>query len=229
MKVLMVLLILVSLLQSCVVSFDYYMLSEMWPPGYCVDKSCDVARQSKLSMFIIHGLWPQNAPSCKPSVLGDFKDPKLVNELDKKWPSITRQTNQRFWQGEWDKHGSCSMLDAQEYFKLTLELYDRADIKKILKKNNITAEVTLKSFPKEEIENAIKPHIENTKPQLVCIQGNLAEVRLCFDKTPDYKYINCPASSTCPNLPEKIKFPYLYPNPKPDDPMDPEEGAIPPL
>ncbi|XP_050898080.1 uncharacterized protein LOC127104976 [Lathyrus oleraceus] len=224
----MILVILVSFLQSCVGSFDYYMLSEIWPPGYCHNNPCR-RHGPKFSKFIIHGLWPQNTTPCETSKLEEFPRDTL-GKLEKDWPSITHKPNGLFWQNEWDKHGSCSMLPQIDYFKLTLDLYGRADIKEILRKEGIVSQIgDVKRYTKYQIENAIKSHPNiDAKPQLICYQGNLAEVRLCFDKSPGHKYKNCSTSYTCPL--DNIKLPYLYPK---LPVMEPEEAellrAIPPL
>ncbi|KAI5389032.1 hypothetical protein KIW84_074619 [Lathyrus oleraceus] len=126
------------------------MLSETWPPGYCQNNRCDLTKP-KLSKFSIHGLWPQQntRPTVDPSPCQTTKLPK--NNLD--WPSLTYTGNRAFWQAEWDKHGSCSLLKPIEYFTLTIDLYHRANIKEILRKKGIISHVgDVKRYTKKEIE-----------------------------------------------------------------------------
>src|ERR1043165_6915656 len=79
-----------------------------------------------------------------------FKDTTLLKALGQKWPSITYTKDKDFWQAEWSKHGTCSLLEAEKYFQLTLDLYKRVNIKMRLKASGISAEVYAKSFTKEQ-------------------------------------------------------------------------------
>ncbi len=45
--------------------------------------------------------------------------------MNKEWPSCQgTDTNQEFWQHEWEKHGTCSKLAIQTYFRTVLKLYE---------------------------------------------------------------------------------------------------------
>ena len=77
----------------------------------------------------IHGLWPQtdknNYPQFCKNVEFDLNKLKpLITDLNKYWCS-DRETNEKFWEHEWKKHGSCMFQPFTEfnYFKKTLELY----------------------------------------------------------------------------------------------------------
>ena len=78
----------------------------------------------------IHGLWPQtdknNYPQFCKSVEFNLDNLKpIITELNKYWCSDIEQ-NQKFWEHEWKKHGSCMFKPFSEidYFKKTLELYE---------------------------------------------------------------------------------------------------------
>lgn len=80
----------------------------------------------------IHGLWPQYTISTYPSfckaVTFDINKLKpIMDDLNKYWKSNCNKNN-KFWEHEWKKHGSCvfSNIDELEYFKQTLSLYKKA-------------------------------------------------------------------------------------------------------
>jgi ribonuclease T2 len=91
--------------------FDYYVLTLSWSPEFCHSHAASPECQSRRFGFIVHGLWPQfvkgypencsTAPGLSdPSAMLDIMpDPHLVEH-------------------EWTTHGTCSGLDADQYFKL---------------------------------------------------------------------------------------------------------------
>ena len=87
--------------------------------------------------WTIHGLWPQNSKDNYPTYckLVNFDENKLkpiINDLNQNWHS-DRENNDKFWEHEWKKHGSCMFcnMDEFDYFNKTLELF------KYVKENNL--------------------------------------------------------------------------------------------
>lgn len=83
----------------------------------------------------IHGLWPQtdvdNYPTyCKKVEFDPNKLEPILDKLEQYWYSQgkTLSLDDKFWQHEWQKHGSCvyTKMTELEYFKNTLELYELA-------------------------------------------------------------------------------------------------------
>ncbi|XP_058734976.1 intracellular ribonuclease LX-like [Vicia villosa] len=229
MKLLIILLMVVSFLQTRVGSFDHYMLAEVWPAGFCQTHTCI----KKVNKFIIHGLWPQTKPAVDPSHCPETSELKLDGSLVRKlhvdWQSLTNTKDEVFWKAEWDKHGSCSMLEQNKYFEIASTVYRKHSIRDILKAKNIGDKFIAESLSKQVFEKAIKDGI-GSKPQLYCdTQHNLVEVRLCLDKNDPYDFKDCSAASaSCPD--KGIIFQYSY-TPHGvmthDDPMDSEEKQLP--
>ena len=80
----------------------------------------------------IHGLWPQYTIStyptfCKAVTFDINKLKPILDDLNKYWKSNCDK-NDKFWEHEWKKHGSCvfSDIDELEYFKQTISLYKQA-------------------------------------------------------------------------------------------------------
>jgi ribonuclease T2 len=100
--------------------FDYYVLTLSWSPEFCHSHP-DKPECSGHRGFVIHGLWPQyvdgypehcsNAPGlANPSEMADIMpDAGLVAH-------------------EWSTHGTCSGLDAENYFKLLRRAFNEVKI-----------------------------------------------------------------------------------------------------
>jgi ribonuclease T2 len=115
-------------------SFDFYLMALSLHPAFCEDgnarkKDCqrlsaaDYARRP----LVIHGLWPENRqPEAYPR---DCSGPRLDlsstlrDELDEWMPGTVSGLHSH----EWRKHGTCSGLDANEYFRQSIALAERAN------------------------------------------------------------------------------------------------------
>ena len=82
--------------------------------------------------FSIHGLWPQTSVDSFPQyckkVTFDIEALKPISmQLQNFWYS-TQEKNDKFWEHEWEKHGSCVWTPMTEfdYFSNTLKLYHSA-------------------------------------------------------------------------------------------------------
>nr|XP_012572983.1 ribonuclease DdI-like [Cicer arietinum] len=176
-------------------TFDHFVLAETWPATFCKIKRC--VNPMPIN-FTIHGLWPNNRNSqprnCQTIQKLDWNIMAgLKNQLNKDWPSLIKGShNIVFWNEQWTVHGTCSLLDPYEYFYQTLKIYNKHNIRHILRKENImpSRNPTLK----HDIINAIVNHIHFT-PQIRCVnisnQFYLYEIRLCLTASNNPQYKNC--------------------------------------
>jgi ribonuclease T2 len=97
-------------------SFDYYLLTLSWAPEFCATQSssassseCDPSRHYGL---VVHGLWPQNNDGSYPQHCGSSSPvaSATVQQM------ITIMPSRGLIQHEWQTHGTCSGLSAQDYF-----------------------------------------------------------------------------------------------------------------
>jgi ribonuclease T2 len=92
--------------------YDYFLLSLSWSPSYCLTHQEDRAQCSKGYGFVLHGLWPQNADGSYPeNCAPDAPLPAAAAAR-----GSTLFPSPRLMQHEWQRHGSCTGLDALSYF-----------------------------------------------------------------------------------------------------------------
>ncbi|KAE8714786.1 hypothetical protein F3Y22_tig00110187pilonHSYRG00038 [Hibiscus syriacus] len=205
--------VVVSLVVSAEGSeFAFYKLSLRWPTTLCI-AAPQTCKSPIPDIFTIHGLWPTlkdgtNVPpynpltnNCNPNPATNIV-PKLASirpRLEKKWPAIAQgNTNEGFWEKEWENHGKCSDYpqDPLTYFTSALNLAENSkyDPLKVL------------GVKPSDTAHDIETLIQNVKrnvgfyPQISCsmpIKGTkqlyLKEIRFCFTRgKPPSVLQNCP-------------------------------------
>ena len=120
-------------------SWDYYEFVQTWVPTYCLKSDECKIKQDK---FIVHGLWPTRFDGTWPSYCSDQPFSKknisnLTNVLKNDW-SDQNIIDYAFWEHEWSKHGTCSLLPEYVYFNKTIELYTKYNLSDVLLHNDIT-------------------------------------------------------------------------------------------
>lgn len=167
--------------------FDYYLLTLSWSPEYCHghrnSPQCDGSHRG----FVVHGLWPQrnsgqwpsncsNAPGlAHPSTMLDIMpDPRLIAH-------------------EWATHGTCSGLDADQYFGLLRQAYESI---------RVPSALVAPSHSGTESANAIKRSFIDANPGMAaadiaisCHNRYLSAVEFCLSK--GLRPIACQAVRDC--------------------------------
>ncbi|KAI5007020.1 hypothetical protein ZWY2020_046968 [Hordeum vulgare] len=188
--------------------FDHYVLALQWPGSVCrqTNHCCSsngCCRSNPLNWFTIHGLWPQYSyggwPSCcRPTTTFNMNKIAMLRPiLEKYWPSLYCGDTSTcfggrgpFWAHEWATHGTCGypeIQDEYDYFSTALYLYSKYNVTKALRKAHIYPRNGRK-YAVAHIVAAID-HAFGRLPHLVCKNGSLQELRLCFHK--DYQPRDC--------------------------------------
>jgi ribonuclease T2 len=169
--------------------FDYYTLSLSWSPTYCAsarrpdtDLQCAPRRRPRPYAFVLHGLWPQfergGAPdSCPYS--GRVPQRTIDGMLDiMPAPGLVIH--------EFRKHGSCSGLDPDAFYKLARRLHDKVAIPDSFQHLQRARFVSPADLVREFV--AANPGL---RPDMMAVScGNpgdrLREVRVCFNRNGEF-------------------------------------------
>lgn len=160
--------------------FDYYVLALSWTPTWCAlegdrrgSPQCDAGKGYG---FTLHGLWPQ------------FEDG---------WPSYCRNAERSATRGQtadmvdimgssglafhqWRKHGVCSGLDAEDYFRLSRVAYESVNRPQLIR--DLGREVTLPASVIEEAFLEANPDLSANGVTVTCRSDRVQEVRICLSR-----------------------------------------------
>jgi ribonuclease T2 len=179
--------------------FDYYVLSLSWAPTYCLTHVDDSDECSgKGYGFVLHGLWPQydagGYPENCPAQFGLSAD--AAAKGGRIYPSA------RLMQHEWREHGTCSGLDALEYFNTA----DRA-MAVVRIPAALEAPRSQQSLTAERISNLFQtanPQLAADGITLACNRAELSEVRVCLTRDLTPRSCGRAVHSNCPRVPLEI-------------------------
>ncbi len=162
--------------------FDYYVLSLSWSPTWCAlegdargSPQCD-----RPLGWVLHGLWPQYErgwPANCPTV---HRNPSRTQT--EAMADIMGTSGLAWYQ--WQKHGRCSGLAADDYYRLARLAYDRVNRPEVLRK--LDRPVKLPASVIEEAFLQANPSLTADMLTITCKDGRIQEARLCLtrDLTP---------------------------------------------
>jgi len=115
---------------------DLYVFAYIWEPESCYENpswvQCSDPQSFWGTNFVIHGLWPQYSSGGYPSECTDvpFNEDVIANigidTMNQYWPNVKSEPSDpnynSFWQHEWTKHGTCTILTQESYFNTTINL-----------------------------------------------------------------------------------------------------------
>ena len=165
--------------------FDYYILALSWIPAFCVlaGKADDDPRCTEGGGhgWMLHGLWPQHADGSWPEFC----------ETAQRNPSRRETAAQADLFGvgwaawhQWNKHGRCSGLSADDYFALSRTAIERVHLP------DLPAAQEQVDMPEPELAPALlkkaflaaNPDFEAGMLTVTCRQGVINELRLCLNR-----------------------------------------------
>src|ERR1700761_7885939 len=157
--------------------FDYYVLTLSWSPSYCLSHQEDRAQcGGKGYGFVLHGLWPQYDAGNWP----EFCSSNVTLPPDAVRIGNTLYPSPKLMEHEWQRHGTCSGLDALGYFRT-------AD--KALAVVHIPSEFEAPSVNQSMTGPQIAADFHKSNPSIpadglvvACGRGELSEVRVCLTR-----------------------------------------------
>jgi ribonuclease T2 len=169
--------------------FDYWILSLSWSPNWCAmegdARGAEQCGEDRGYGWILHGLWPQYENGWPSFCQSGFSPPSRVE---------TAAQADLFGAGgaawyQWRKHGSCSGMSPQDYYRLARHAYDqvvRPEVFRRLERSvRLPAQVVEEAFLKEN------PGWQADMLTITCRDGYIHEARLCL--TRDMQVRDCGA------------------------------------
>jgi ribonuclease T2 len=160
-------------------AFDYYLLSLSWSPAFCLsDPGATECNGPRRFGFIVHGLWPQYEKGWPENCNVHEEVPdNVVSSISDIMPARGLVYH------EWSAHGTCSGLDAKDFFALVRRAYAGIAIPGSL--SGVTHEI-------EQPPSAIAAEFLQANPKLgvqsivvTCSRQDaprLREVHICLDR-----------------------------------------------
>ncbi|MCG5239979.1 ribonuclease T2 [Azospirillum doebereinerae] len=158
--------------------FDYYVLSLSWSPAFCARAKGapdpDQCGTDRKPGFVVHGLWPQYADGGYPATCTrDRNVPKsVVDQTMPVMPSVGLMVYQ------WSKHGTCSGLNATDYFAKLRAAHAKVAIPEGLKAPG----GTVPAVQVERLFLEANPGLTPEGVAVVCSKADVSEIRVCLDK-----------------------------------------------
>ena len=96
--------------------FDFYLLNLSWSPEFCATHG-DSPECGRNLGFVVHGLWPQDTSGDYPQHCSDAPGPSDPQADTDIMPTASLVDH------EWETHGTCSGLGANDYFAAIHKVY----------------------------------------------------------------------------------------------------------
>jgi ribonuclease T2 len=162
-------------------AFDYYLLALSYAPDFCAQptgnkdlRECGAGRHVG---FVVHGLWPQSEGGRGP----ERCEPASPVSEELLRVTLNYIPSESLIQHEWQLHGTCTGLSANEYFAGVRRARDSVTIPR-----DLQGPARPLQMPAVDIESrfaAANPRFPKDAFRVSCYQdGELQEVRICFNK-----------------------------------------------
>lgn len=172
--------------------FDFYVLALSWSPSFCEVSRERNGGRSNLQQctsarpysFVVHGLWPQYERGFPREC--QVPAPRLSRRIVDSMLDIMPAPRLVF--NQWDRHGTCSGLDAQTYFDTVRRAREKVQIP--AKFQDITSYLAVTPADVEQAFIDANPGLSPESITVTCDSRRLSEVRICMSK--DLQFRSCP-------------------------------------
>jgi len=160
--------------------FDYYILSLSWSPTWCALEG-DARRSPQCGPekdfgWVLHGLWPQHEEGWPAYCRTGSRPPS--RQMTSEMADIMGDAGAAWHQ--WKKHGSCSGLEARDYYRLARQAYDSVTRPQALR--DLGRDVTLPARLIEEAFVEANPRLSPDAITVTCRDNRIREVRICLTR-----------------------------------------------
>ncbi len=160
--------------------FDYYVLALSWNASWCALEGdargadqCDARHDLG---FTLHGLWPEYEDGWPSYCRTGARDPSRAETAA--MADIMGSGGLAWYQ--WKKHGRCSGLSAENYFKAARSAFEAVDQPPVFGK--LPGRVRIAPDVVEAAFLEVNPGLEADGVTVTCKGGLIQEVRVCLTK-----------------------------------------------
>lgn len=186
--------------------FDFYVLALSWSPSFCESSRERNGGRSNLQQcdgrpysFVVHGLWPQHERGFPREC--QVPAPRLPRTIVDSMLDIMPAPRLVF--NQWDRHGTCSGLDAQKYFDTVRKARETVTIP--ARFQDVTSYLAVSPAEVESAFVAANPGLTQDGIAVTCDHRRLGEVRICMSK--DLRFRDCPDVDRRSCRSEKVMMP----------------------
>lgn len=158
--------------------FDYYVMSLSWSPTWCAleGDARDSPQCERDFGWILHGLWPQYETGWPSYCRTAERNPSRAETAAM---ADIMGTSGLAWH-QWKKHGVCSGLSSEDYYRLSRLAYGRVTRPEVFRKLRDAVRV-----PARVVEEAFleaNPRLSADMVTVTCKAGRIQEVRVCLTR-----------------------------------------------
>lgn len=160
--------------------FDYYVMALSWSPTWCAlegdarrSPQCDPEADTA---WVLHGLWPQYETGWPSYCRTTARNPSRAETAAM---ADVFGTGGNAWY-QWNKHGRCSGLAAEEYFELARQAFGTVEKPEIF--GQLTRAVRLPAKVVEDAFLEANPSLERGQITITCKSGRIQEARVCLTR-----------------------------------------------
>ena len=160
--------------------FDYYVLALSWQPTWCSttgdDRDAPECRDGTARDFSVHGLWPQYERGWPDYCPTRERDP---SRRESQAMADVMGSGGLAWY-QWQKHGRCSGLSAQDYYQAIRDAAAAVEIPPIFRM--LPRDVRLEAGVIEDAFIETNPGLTPDGITVSCTGERLDEVRICLTR-----------------------------------------------
>jgi ribonuclease T2 len=171
---------------SAPAQFDFYLLNLSWSPEFCATHPGSPECARRLG-FVVHGLWPQNDDGSYPQHCGQQPGPTNPQADTDIMPTVGLVEH------EWQTHGTCTGLPADQYFAQMHTAYEAVQIP-----SGIGAGSDPQGVPPSQLLArfaAANPGYPADSFALSCGNNRLTAIEICLSK--DLRPQSCRGVRSC--------------------------------
>lgn len=160
--------------------FDYYVMALSWSPTWCAlegdRRNSPQCNDDADFGWVLHGLWPQFERGWPSDCPTNARNPSRADTRDQ---ADLFGSSGSAWH-QWNKHGRCSGLTADDYYALAREAYGRVERPALLRK--LTKPVEVPALVIEDAFLEANPTLSADQITITCKAGRIQEARICLTR-----------------------------------------------